>query len=200
MSESHNTGLGCMKQDILDFKSEFTSSIKSLKSNIDEKFNLVNEQFDNIRTDILKNVAVIVADSLLEVKDSIIEALKAENLNFQQKVEKLENRMSELESDLSKKDQYNRRNNIEVQGIPSDIGDDFLEDKVIEMLAEVQIMTTKPDIEDCHRLGKNGSTIVRFVNRKFCNDILEKKLTYTKLLTSLNLVLLMTLKFMLVKI
>ena len=29
-----------------------------------------------------KNVAVIVADSLLEVKDSIIEALKAENLKL----------------------------------------------------------------------------------------------------------------------
>ena len=34
--------------------------------------------------------------SLLEVKDSIIEALKAENLKLQQKVEKLENRISEL--------------------------------------------------------------------------------------------------------
>ena len=54
MSESHNTRLGGMKQDILDFKNEFTSSIESLKSNIDEKFNLVNEQFDNIRTDIKK--------------------------------------------------------------------------------------------------------------------------------------------------
>ena len=35
-------------------------------------------------------MAVTVADSLLEVKDSIIETLKAENLKLQQKVEKLE--------------------------------------------------------------------------------------------------------------
>ena len=148
-------------------------------------------------------MAVILADNLLEVKDSlynIIEALKAENLKLQQKVEKSETGIYELESDLNKKDQYNQRNNTEIQGIPSDIGDDSLEDKVIELLAEVHIVATKPDIEDCHRLGKNGSTIVRFVNRKFCNDILEKNLTYTKILTSLNLVLLMTLKFMLVQI
>ena len=46
MSESHNTRLGGMKKDILDFKNEFTSSI-ALKSSIDEKFKLVNEQFDN---------------------------------------------------------------------------------------------------------------------------------------------------------
>ena len=113
-------------------------------------------------------MAVTVADSLLEVKDSIIEALKAENLKLQQKFEKLENRIYELESDLNKKDQYNRRNNIEIQGIPSDINDNFLEDKVIEMLGEVDIVATKSDIDDCHRLGKNSNTTVRFVNRKFC--------------------------------
>ena len=71
MSECHNTRLGGTKQHILDFENEFTSSIESLKSSINEKFNLVNEQCDNIRTDIKRNVAVIVADSLLEVKDSI---------------------------------------------------------------------------------------------------------------------------------
>ena len=60
MSQSHNTRLGGMKQGILDFKNEFTSSIELLKSSIDEKFNLANEQFDNIRTDTKRNVAVIV--------------------------------------------------------------------------------------------------------------------------------------------
>ena len=78
MKQSQNTRLGGMKQDILDFKNEFTSSVESLKSSIDENFNFVNEQFDNIRTDIKKNVTVTVADSLLEMKDSILEALKAE--------------------------------------------------------------------------------------------------------------------------
>ena len=45
-----------MKQDILDFKNEFTSSTESLKSSIDEKFNLVNKKFDIIRTDINKKM------------------------------------------------------------------------------------------------------------------------------------------------
>ena len=46
------------------------------------------------------------------------------------------------------KEQY-----IEIQGIPSDIGDDSQEDKVIEMLAEAHIVATKSDIEDCHSTG-----------------------------------------------
>ena len=68
------------------------------------------------------------------------------------------------------------------------------------MLGENDIVVAKSDTEDCHRMGKNGNTIVRFVNRKFCNVILEKKLNYTKTLTSQNLVLVMALRFMLVKI
>ena len=114
----------------------------------------------------------LVADSLLEVKDSIIGTLKVKILKLQQKVEKLENRISELESDLNKKDQYYRRNNNEIQGIPSDI-DDSLEDKV--MLGEVDIVATKSDIKNSQRLVNNGNTIVWFVNRKFYNVILEKQ-------------------------
>ena len=68
------------------------------------------------------------------------------------------------------------------------------------MLSEAHIVATISDIEDCHRLGNNGNTIIGFVNRKFCTVILEKKLNYTRILTCLNLVLLMTLKLMLVKI
>ena len=56
MTKSHNIRLDRMKQDILDFKNEFTSSTESLKSSIDEKFNLVNKKFDIIRTDINKKM------------------------------------------------------------------------------------------------------------------------------------------------
>ena len=79
-----------------------------------------------------------------------------------------------MESDFNKKDQFNRKNNIDVQGITSDIDDDSLEDNVTEMLAGVWIVAAKLDIENCHKLG-NSNIIVRFVNRKFCNAILEKK-------------------------
>ena len=113
MNEYHDTRLGVMKQDILEFKNEFTSSIDSLKSSIDEKFNFVHEQFDSIRTSIKKNVAVTVADSLLVVKVSIIEVLKAENPKLlQQKVEKLENRRWNLI--LIKKISIVEGNNIEI--------------------------------------------------------------------------------------
>ena len=50
-----------------------------------------------------------------------------------QKIEKLESRISVLQSDLNKLDQYNRRNNLDIQEIPDSVPADQLEEKVIEI-------------------------------------------------------------------
>ena len=50
-----------------------------------------------------------------------------------QKIEKLESRISVLQSDLNKLDQYNRRNNLDIQEIPDSVPVDQLEEKVIEI-------------------------------------------------------------------
>ena len=74
----------------------------------------------------------IVSDSLSRVKDAIVEGLRAENLKLQQKVESLESRISKLETDCNKQDQYIRRNNLEIHRISSDVSD-MLEQKVIQI-------------------------------------------------------------------
>ena len=50
---------------------------------------------------------------------------------------------------------------------------DQLEEKVI-IFSQLNISLSKSNLEDCHELGKSNTT-VRFVNRKFCKDVLEKK-------------------------
>ena len=95
----------------------------------------------------------IVNESLSKVKDAIIEGLRAVNLKLQQKVEWLDCRISKLETDCNKQDQYNIRNNLEIQGIPSNISDDLLEEKVIQIFEGIDLSITANDIEDCHRLG-----------------------------------------------
>ena len=52
--------------------------------------------------------------------------------------------------------------------------DEQLGQKVIDVFSHLNINISKPDIEDCHRLGKSN-TIVRSVNRKVCKDVLKKK-------------------------
>ena len=72
-----------------------------------------------------------------------------------------------------------RRNNLEIHGIPTEVKDNQLEEKVMHIFSQLNISLSKSDIEDCHRLGKSN-TIVRFVNQKFCKDVLEKKFDVNK--------------------
>ena len=81
----------------------------------------------------------IVNHSLPKIKDAIIEGLKAENLKLQQKAESLESKISKLKTDCNKQHQYNRRNNLEIHGIPSNISDDMLDEKVIQIFEGIDL-------------------------------------------------------------
>ena len=98
------------------------------------------------------------------------------------KVLNLEHKLSQSEAHVNDLDQYNRRNNLEIQGIPSNVSDDALEDKVVDISRSLNINLSKHDIEDCHRLGKADpkNTTVQFVNRKFCYEALDNKLNLRK--------------------
>ena len=72
-------------------------------------------------------------------------------------------------------EQYNRRNNVEITGIPDNIEDKNLEHSVIEVFKAADIQISHNDIEDCHRIGKSKGnskkTIVRLVNQKYGKQI-----------------------------
>ena len=74
-----------------------------------------------------------------KIKYATIERLRAENVKVQKKVESLESRISKLEADCHKRDQYNRRNNAKIPGIPSNISDDMLEENVIQIFEGIAL-------------------------------------------------------------
>ena len=49
-------------------------------------------------------------------------------------------------------EQYTRRNNIEIQGIPATVADGYLENKVIDIFRCLKININPSNIEDRHRL------------------------------------------------
>ena len=94
----------------------------------------------------------------------------------------MESKFTSLEINQNKLEQYGRRNNIEVSGIPDSVKDNCLEEKIISVFTSVGIDVKSYDIEACHRIGKSRNsskkTIVRFSNRKFAKQALyhSKKL------------------------
>ena len=124
-----------------------------------------------------KSVTEEVNESIMSIKNTINDALREENLKLQNKVKKLEEQLLGIDQKNNHLDQYSRRNNLEIQGIPANITDDELEGKVINIFSCLGIEVKRSDIEDCHRLGYANpkNTIVRFANRKFIYQALDKK-------------------------
>ena len=123
-----------------------------------------------------------INESVMSIKDTIIDALKENNAQLRNKVELLQKELIEVEISRNNLEKYTRRNNIEIQGIPSQIPYEKLEEKVIEVFGAMNIAITKNDVEECHRLGKSSkSTIVRFVNRDHCYVTLSKKFETSKI-------------------
>ena len=66
---------------------------------------------------------------LLNLKDVIIKDLQLENQRLRMKVKNLENKVMSLEINGNHLEQYGKRNNLEITGIPDDVSDENLEEK-----------------------------------------------------------------------
>ena len=109
----------------------------------------------------------------------IIKNLSAKNEHLREKVCSLESKVTSLKINQNKPEQYVRRNNIEVSGIPDSVKDNCLEEKIISVFTNVGIDIKSYDIEACHRIGKSQNSskkaIVRFSNRKFAKQALYNR-------------------------
>ena len=65
---------------------------------------------------------------------------------------KLEDKIVYLEKNQAKGEQYSRRNNVEISGIPNTIPDNDLENTVISICRDTGVEIDPKDIEVCHRL------------------------------------------------
>ena len=115
--------------------------------------------------------------------DSIIDALKEENMKLKFRVEQLEDKILRIEIAKNNHDQYTWCNNIEIQGIPATVKDEHLQNKVIDIFRCLKINIDPSDIEHCHRLGNSTpkNTLLHFVNHKFCKKALEVKFELRKI-------------------
>ena len=92
-------------------------------------------------------------------------------------------RVYNLEKTIVNSLQYNRRESIEIHGLPETVfaDDDYvkdekLEEKCLGLLEEIGVGTLNPmQVVGCHRLKNRSKVIMRFVNRKHAYKALNKK-------------------------
>ena len=111
-----------------------------------------------------------------------------ENKKLCEKVERLQDDIDETwdslyytERELSQFQQYSRRQNIEIAGIPESVPHHDLEEIVINILRRIGVQDLQSyEIVGCHRLKKMNkfkpaNIIIRFVNRKRAYQCLENR-------------------------
>ena len=70
--------------------------------------------------------------------------------------------------------QYSHRECLEIAGIQTSIPQQNLEEKVCQIFEAIGISVYN-DIDDCHRLRDKERTIVKFLRRKDCKQVLRCK-------------------------
>ena len=153
-------------------KTELVQKIINMKGKV-----IVDTDIKNLCDQVSKLMETIskLADENMIIK-SELRVVKKVNSN-------LEKRIIDLERAQSKAEQYGRRNNVEISGIPNSIPDEDLETILLKVCNESGIGVTKMDIEGCHRLplskhskeGGDKRVIVKFVNRKNAEALLANK-------------------------
>ena len=108
----------------------------------------------------------------------MVKELRTENLvlkELQAYIKLTNERLVILERAQNREIQYQRRNTIEIAGIPTSVKQEELEAEVVKIfnVAGVLVNGHKLDpyqIQACHRIGKKGITICKITNRKFAYE------------------------------
>ena len=76
-----------------------------------------------------------------------MQALREENISLKNRIKTLEAQFESFDIIRNIMDQYSRRNNVVVDGIPSSVKKRKLEDKYVEVLEKIYIKIHETDIE-----------------------------------------------------
>ena len=105
---------------------------------------------NEIEKNIEKSVIEEVNENIMNIKNTITDAFREENLKLQNKVKKLEEQLLETDQKSNSLGQYNRSNNLEIQGVPASVADENLLEKVMDIFSCLGIEVEGANIKDCH--------------------------------------------------
>ena len=86
-------------------------------------------------------------------------------------------RITQLERSNLSNPQYNRRETLEINPVPSGISDDVLEQSVCQALSLTGISVELDDLQACHRMRKKDRVIIKFKCRKQKHRVISNRKT-----------------------
>ena len=141
------------KTDLVALAVNLQDKMETMKSNLNEKVSNLTEEVQKLNTN-------------FELLKSDFSATRIENNS-------LNERLIALERQCWANAQYSRRECLEITGIPSSVSDKDFEEVVCKVITKAGVDITADDIEDCHRVGNKGQTIIKFGKRKVSRQVLS---------------------------
>ena len=120
------------------------------------------------------------------MKDVIIKRLQDENVILRDRCSKLEQRLVEFECSINNLEQYGKRNNVIISGIPDSLNVNQLKESATEILIDINVNVAGNDVESCHRIDKKDTrisstkTTICFVNRRYAKQALYNKKKFSQ--------------------
>lgn len=158
---------------------------------LNDKADIIAELKKELKQEIKLELKLeLKAEIKSEIKQEILNEFEKTKANFrsrdslvtwlEEEVHALYDRVYELEIKVEQANQYNRRNNVEINGLPAWTKNEDLQNVVVEVLNKVVMEPINPEteIEACHHIGGKGGikgTVVRFMNRKRSEEIIDNR-------------------------
>ena len=171
-----------MQQEISDQKETnilLANEISSLKETFAADNDLIESAITNNAKEMKKDIEFLecevkyLADSgntlVREVKEEIRGSIKFNNDKFVR-----------LEKDIASTNQYNRRENLIIDGVPGDVPQNVLEQSCLNIIRDIGFHIGPYEVVACHRLRKKEGdatppVIIRFMNRKVTEYCLKNQ-------------------------
>ena len=113
--------------------------------------------------------------STVEKMQELIEAKIESHLSVLEKRLDFRQRVVEVERQMFLQQQYGRRECVEIVGIPDDVPQKELENKIIDVFSVAGVKVYSRDFHAVHRLGNGKTVIAKLINRKDAQSILRNK-------------------------
>ena len=142
------------KPDLVELFVNLQSKMVSVNSDLVAKLRKMREGFDQMKSD--------------------LSVIKKANILFSE-------RLQTTEKQCWPSAQYSRRECLKISGVSSSVSDSDLDYVVCKTIAKAGVEVSDKDIEDCHRVGKRDTTIVKFRKRKVSKQVLNIRKVFKKL-------------------
>ena len=119
---------------------------------------MTQDYLDKLKQSIIQNINSL-EDEIINLRYIVIKNIQDKNAIFKIGYEKVESRVTILESNHNDLAQYGRRNNVVFSSIPENMSDNSLKKTVILVFSDIDIETALRHIDPCHEVGKPTSKI-----------------------------------------